>query len=165
MGFDCKRAVVQEPRARHSAQLVCWSRSSWQLGAGVDDPHIERKVSRRPFSSRSASWPTPEAKHATRTRAVLCSRVPLDCARRPSQPTTQTSTSTPSELGWARITTTTPCTTFMNPQHQLSSTCDCFPPQTWPRLRAWTAPTVQPACSRRADPARPSAFRADPHLP
>ena len=124
-----------------SSLLLSPSSSSWQLGAGVDDPHIEGKVSRRPFSSRSASWPTPEAKHATRTRAVLCSRVPLDCARRPSQPTSQTSTSTTSELGWARITTTKPFTTFKHHEH-----VDCFPPQTWPRLRAWTAPT----CSQRA---------------
>ena len=48
-------------------------------GAGVDDPHTERKVSKRPFSTCRRSRPTPEAKHATRTRADLCSRVPLDC--------------------------------------------------------------------------------------
>ena len=34
LGFECRRAVVQEPRARHSAstaaaQLVCWRRSPW----------------------------------------------------------------------------------------------------------------------------------------
>ena len=48
-------------------------------GAGVDDPHTERKVSKRSFSTCRRSRPTPEAKHATRTRADLCSRVPLDC--------------------------------------------------------------------------------------
>jgi len=31
------------------------------------------------FSTCRRSRPTPEAKHATRTRADLCSRVPLDC--------------------------------------------------------------------------------------
>jgi hypothetical protein len=41
----------QEPHARHSASstaaaapLVCRRRSSWQLEAGVDDPHTERKI-------------------------------------------------------------------------------------------------------------------------
>ena len=70
LGFECRRAVVQEPRARHlasiaAAQLVCWRRSSWQLQAGVDGPHTKRKISRRPFSTCRTSWPIPEAEHAT----------------------------------------------------------------------------------------------------
>ena len=48
----------QESRARHlasstaaAAQLVCRRRSIQQLGAGADDPHTARKISRRPFTT------------------------------------------------------------------------------------------------------------------
>ena len=44
------RGYYQEPHAHHSASstaaaspLVCWRCSSWQLEAGVDDPHTEQK--------------------------------------------------------------------------------------------------------------------------
>eukprot|EP00964_Phaeocystis_antarctica_P141295 scaffold106285_cov69-Phaeocystis_antarctica.AAC.2 len=69
LGLECRRAVLQEPRARHSAmpgaaaQLVCWRRSSWQLHAGVDDPHTKRKISGRPFSTCRTNWPSEEAEH------------------------------------------------------------------------------------------------------
>ena len=63
----------QEPRARHlasstaaAAQLVCRRRSMQQLGAGADDPHTARKISRRPFTTCRTSRPTPESTHATR---------------------------------------------------------------------------------------------------
>ena len=72
LGFECRRAVVQEPRARHSAmqqqqqKLICWRRrSSWQFEAGVDDPHTVRKISRRPFSTCRTSRPNLEAEHAS----------------------------------------------------------------------------------------------------
>ena len=71
LGFECRRAVVQEPRARHSAmqqqqqKLICWRRrSSWQFEAGVDDPRTEGKVSRRPSSTCRASRLNLEAEHA-----------------------------------------------------------------------------------------------------
>jgi hypothetical protein len=49
---------------------------------------LEEAVWPSVVSSRSASWPTPEATHATRTRAGLCSRFVLQVwtARQPSQP-------------------------------------------------------------------------------
>ena len=78
-----------------AARLVCWSRSSWQLGAGVVDPHTKRRISRRPFSTCRPSWPTPEAKYATLTCVSGCRWT----AHQPSQPTSQTSMSTTSELG------------------------------------------------------------------
>ena len=63
----------QESRARHlasstaaAAQLVCRRRSIQQLGAGADDPHTARKISRRPFTTCRTSRPTPESTHATR---------------------------------------------------------------------------------------------------
>jgi hypothetical protein len=72
LGFKCRQAVMQEPRSRHlasstaaAAQLVRPRRSSQQLGAGADDPHTERKISMRPFSTCRTSWPTPKTKHAT----------------------------------------------------------------------------------------------------
>ena len=72
LGFKCRQAVMQEPRSRHlasstaeAAQLVHPRRSSQQLGAGADDPHTERKISMRPFSTCRTSWPTPKTKHAT----------------------------------------------------------------------------------------------------
>ena len=44
LGFERKRAVVQEPSSTAAAaRLVCWSLSCWQFGAGVDDPHTGRK--------------------------------------------------------------------------------------------------------------------------
>ena len=67
------RGYEQEPRARHlasstaaAAQLVCRRRSTQQLGAGADDPHTVRRISRRPFSTCRTSRPTPESTHATR---------------------------------------------------------------------------------------------------
>jgi len=52
--------------ARAAAQLVCRRRSTQQLGAGADDPHTARKISRRPFTTCRTSRPTPESTHATR---------------------------------------------------------------------------------------------------
>jgi hypothetical protein len=73
------QGYYQEPPARHSASgtaaaapLVCRRRSSRQLGAGVDDPHTERKISMRPFSMCRTSWPTPKTKHATCPCAAGC---------------------------------------------------------------------------------------------
>eukprot|EP00964_Phaeocystis_antarctica_P096357 scaffold62669_cov40-Phaeocystis_antarctica.AAC.2 len=81
LGFERKQVVVQEPiSTAAAARLVCWSRSSWQLGAGVDDPHHERNISRRPFSTCRSSRSIPEAEHATSTGAGS-SRA--GCASRP----------------------------------------------------------------------------------
>ena len=102
LGFECRRAVVQEPRARHSAmqqqqqKLICWRRSSWQFEAGVDDPHTERKISRRPFSTCRTSRPNLEAEHAhllvqESSRAWLCQQATTD---------SQMKQGTMIELGW-----------------------------------------------------------------
>eukprot|EP00964_Phaeocystis_antarctica_P031755 scaffold17953_cov91-Phaeocystis_antarctica.AAC.2 len=81
LGFERKRAVVQEPSSTAAAALlVCRSRSSWQLGAGVDGPHDGRKISRRPFSTCRSSRSDLEAEHATSTGAGS-SRA--GCASRP----------------------------------------------------------------------------------
>ena len=93
------RALLGYSASIAAAQLVCWRRSSWQLGAGVDDPHTERKISRRPLSTCGSSWPNPEAKHATSAGAASCRW----CARRPSQPISQFADEhehETSELGW-----------------------------------------------------------------
>ena len=156
LGFECRRAVVQEPRARHSAmpaaaaQLVCWRRSSWQLQAGVDDPHTKRKISRRPFSTCRTSWPNPEAEHATSAGAAGCRW----SACQPAQPTSQTSTSTTSELGWARSTTMEPFTTDRH-QHQPAASigaCDrhsLFAPQIW-NTRKVASKLTTSSCSNAA---------------
>ena len=93
LGFECRRAVVQEPRARHSAmqrhssrgskKLNCWRRSSWQFEAGADHPHTVRKISRRPFSTHRTRRPNLEAEHAS--SADVEARMP-GCASKP-QPT------------------------------------------------------------------------------
>jgi hypothetical protein len=88
-GAGAARAPHSSGTARLLEPLILAAR-----GAGVDDPHTHRKkgleeaVWPSVVSSRSASWPTPEATHATRTRAGLCSRFVLQVwtARQPSQP-------------------------------------------------------------------------------
>jgi hypothetical protein len=67
------RCYYQEPHAHHSASstaagapLVCRRRSSWQLEAGVDDPHTERKISTRPYLILSISISIPELPAAQR---------------------------------------------------------------------------------------------------
>jgi len=84
------QGYYQEPPARHSASgtaaaapLVCRRRSSRQLGAGVDDPHTERKISMRPFSMCRTSWPTPKTKHATCPCAAGCRWSASQPAHRP----------------------------------------------------------------------------------
>ena len=90
-GLSCAAAAAQ----------LCRRRSSRQLGAGVDVPHTEREISKRPFSTCRTCWSTPESTLATLTRVAGCRWT----ASRPAQPTLPTSTSMSSELGWARCTT------------------------------------------------------------
>ena len=66
--FKCRQAVMKRSYARgHSAkppaavaQLVCRRRSLQQLGACADDPHTNRKILRRPFSTCRTCWSTPK---------------------------------------------------------------------------------------------------------
>ena len=78
LGFKCKQAVMQRSHARgHSArppaaaaQLICRRRSRQQLGACADEPHTNRKISRRPFSRCGAGWPTLKTKPTSSPRAA-----------------------------------------------------------------------------------------------
>ena len=86
--------------------------SSSVLGACADEPHTNRKISRRPFSRCATCWPTPKTKHTIRA----CAAGSHWAARQAAQLTLPTSTSMSSELGWARYITKE---RFMMPRPQL----------------------------------------------
>ena len=80
MGFKCKQAVIERSHARgHSAkppaaaaQRSCRRRSCQQPGACADDPHTNRKISRRPFSTCRTCWSTPKITYSSSPCAGAC---------------------------------------------------------------------------------------------
>ena len=75
---------MQEPRARHSAsstatatQPARWHRSPRPHEASTNVPHIDRKISTRPFSSCRPSWPNVAAS----AWALQCSTSQVDISR------------------------------------------------------------------------------------
>ena len=75
---------MQEPRARHSAsstatatQPARWHRSPRPHEASTNVPHIDRKISTRPFSSCRPSWPNVAAS----AWALQCSTRQVDISR------------------------------------------------------------------------------------
>ena len=106
LGFECKRAVAQEPaRAKQhgsssTAGLVCQSRASRQLGAGADEPHTNRKIVRRPFFRCRTRRPTLKITYSSSPRAGGCGWLCCPACFLSSP----TSASMSSELGLARWT-------------------------------------------------------------
>ena len=88
-GAGAARAPHSSGTARLLEPLILAARSRRRRSAHDRKKGLEEAVWPSVVSSRSASWPTPEATHATRTRAGLCSRFVLQVwtARQPSQPT------------------------------------------------------------------------------
>ena len=85
-----------------AAQLVCRRRSRQPLGAGADDPHTNRKITRRPFSRCGTRRPTLEITYCSSSRVGGCG-----CGCSPACPlTSPTSASMSSELARARWTAT-----------------------------------------------------------
>ena len=132
-----------------------------------DDPHtksdLEEKISRRPLSMCRTSWPIPdpEAEHATSAVEASCRW----SASQPAQPTSQTSTSTTSELGWDRSTTMELFTTDRH-QHQPAATMvfvidtalfrhRCAAQRRWPASSRRAAAAAQRS-ARRSQAARSS---------
>ena len=85
-----------------AAQPVCRRRSRQPLGAGADDPHTNRKITRRPFSRCGTRRPTLEITYCSSSRVGGCG-----CGCSPACPlTSPTSASMSSELARARWTVT-----------------------------------------------------------
>ena len=141
-----------------AAQLVCRRRSRQQLGACADEPHTNRKISRRPFSRCATCWPTPKTKHTIRA----CAAGSHWAARQAAQLTLPTSTSMSSELGWARYITKE---RFMMPRPQLQQAAALVIMLDIHTFRHTGAATSRwPASSRRAAAAARRSARG-PHAP
>ena len=142
-----------------AAQLVCRRRSRQQLGACADDPHTNRKISRRPFSRCATCWPTPKTKHTIRACAAGSHWAARQVA---AQLTLPTSTSMSSELGWARYITKE---RSMMPRPQLQQAAALVIMLDTHTLRhIGAAASRWPASSRRAAAATRRSARG-PHAP